>query len=369
MTRRPETTPPTCPNPQRRSSLALLSGLLLGTAACGGGGGGGEEDSTPTNRGGSGGRSPDAAPVSGSFGGGQGRILFVSGDKTFHELDLASRRVTKLADIGGRYSAEIEGGLTRANNGRIAVMVDTGELDLPVEIRIYSASGALEFTHPAYFWGIHSRDGAAISPDGQQVAVVGTAPLNDNWRVDNLIVVLVEVASGRMTLVVAESASELNLTPTLCWSPDNTLYLLTEKALYRIDRQNGTATKVHAMDLAPPYAAMVTANNREIWFHQGRGNQYGGTIWSLDIASGQTRRRSLRSAGWGQHSPVLSPDGQWLLAQEGVSGSDYVSVYWIDYYITAIRLTDPPIDVHRFADEVLDAAGKKLGSKSRMVWY
>ncbi len=379
-------------NLQRRGSLAILAGVALASAGCGSGGGGGSsggsgsDDSAPApttpggneppgntgdtgNSGNRGGRTPEAAPITGKFGGGQGRILYVGSDKTFYELDLTNRIVTKLVDIGGRYNAKIKGGLTRAGNGRIAVLVDTGELDAQVEMRIYSASGSLEFTHPGYFWGIHMRDGAAISPDGQYVASVGIGPLNNDWQNDYLVVVLTRVDSGERRLLLIEKAKDLDVTPTLCWSPDNALHLMTNVALYRIDRQTSNATKLRTLDLSPPYASMVTADGREIWFHQGRGNQYGGTIWSVDIASGETRRRSLRSAGWGQHCPVISPDGQWMLGQEGVTNSDFATTIWVDMYITAIRVTDPPIDVNNLPDEVLDAAGKKLGSSSRMAWY
>ncbi|MFT4102221.1 MAG: hypothetical protein QM674_14525 [Burkholderiaceae bacterium] len=388
---------PRAPDLRRRGSLAMLAGFVLASTGCGSGGGGGDDSASanpPGNSqppgnpgdtgntgngggnggsggggGGNGGRIPEAAPITGSFGGGQGRILFVGSDKTFSEIDLTSRIVTKLVDIGGRYNAKIRGGLTRAGNGRIAVLVDTGELDAQVEMRIYSAAGALELTHPGYFWGIHMKDGAAISPDGQYVAVVAIGPLDNDWQNDYMVVVLTRVESGERRLLLVEKAKDLDVTPTLCWSPDNTLHLMTNTALYRIDGQTGGITKLHTLDLAPPYASMVTADGREIWFHQGRGNQYGGTIWSVDIASGQARRRSLRSAGWGQHCPVISPDGQWMLGQEGITKSDFATTIWVDMYITAIRVTDPPIDVHNLPDEVLDAAGAKLGSSSRMAWY
>lgn len=363
-------------NSGRRASLAYLAGTALSAAGCGGGGGGSAEGTSPSpspapapapNRS----RSPNAAPVAGAFGGGQGRIVYVTGvidDDTLYEMDLATRVVTKLVELPG-VRLEIEGGVTRASNGRLAVLVDTGNLDTPVEVRIYEPNGNLAFTHDGFFWGIHAKDGAAISPDGRHVAIVGIAPYNNNWNIDALTVVVNEVEAGNRKLIIVEQADDLGSpSPTLAWTPDNRLLLLTINSLYEIDIASGSATRRHTVDLAGASSAMVSADGREIWFVQGRGNQYGGTIWSLDLTSGQVRQRSTRSSGWGQHAPAISPDGQWMLASEGVSGTDGATIF-LSFYITATRLTEPPTDVANFANEILDTAGKKIEGNQRMAWY
>lgn len=364
---------------RRRASLSLISGGALFAAGCGGGGGGGSGDNdtavspsppapgTPSD---AGTRSPDAAPISGSFGGGQGRIVWVLGvrNDAICEINLSTRVVSRLVELPG-VRLKILGGVTRAANGRLAVLVDTGTLDAPVQVRIYEPNGAQAFSHAGYFWGIHAKDGAAISPNGQYVAIVGIAPFDTSFQTDALTFVLIEVETGQRRVMAVEIADELgDLSPTLAWTPDNRLLLLTVNSLYEIDATTAEAVRRHAVDLAGPSAAMVTADGRELWFHQGRGNQYGGTIWSLDIASGEVRRRSLRSTGWGQHAPGISPDGQWMLGSEGVSRTDGASVF-LSFYVTAVRLTDPPVDVAGLPDEVLDATGGKLQGTQRMAWY
>lgn len=358
---------------------ALWWTLALATSGCGGGGG-----STPTDDSSSGGatppppppppaRDPNIAPLTGTFGGGQGQILFVDDTlnaKSVRQIDLATRTVSTLATPVTGSSAGIEDGISRAANGRIAVLTRVDTFDA-TSIVLLEADGTVALRVPTGVSSVYTRGPAVISPDAARVAFIGVGSMDvfSSDFNDYLRVYVLDVASGVFGQTnVLQSSDLADPSPTLAWTPGGELLLLTNGGLFRIDPVQGGFVQLHVLDLAGPQGARASADGASLWFHQSRGNPFGGTIWSIEIASGALARRSLRSRGWGQHWPVISPDGQWMLAQEGIAFSTGSSGS-VDYYATAVRVLDPPLDVGGVPDEILDSAGERLRAYGRMEWW
>ena len=315
-------------------------------------------------------------PATGTFGGGQGRILFVAGGdraKNVMQVDLATRQLTTLATIQGSVFRGLYGGVTRANDGSF-VVVDY-ELTGPLSnILHYAADGSLLRSYPT---GARLLNGAAISPDGRQVAFVDSVlvKVRDSYPFyeREYCLFMLDLASGQIAETVLIGHAEppedkISIRAQAVWSPDGTLHVLASAGLYRIDRNTLAATRLHQPDIGNPYAVVPSPDGGSLWFHQGRGNPYGGTIWSIDIASGALSPRSIRSRSGGQYSPCFSPDGNWLLMQEtsltylGIAIASY-------YYICAIRRTAEPIDTQDLRTAILDGGGNGFTASDRMVWY
>jgi hypothetical protein len=306
-------------------------------------------------------------PASGPFGGGQGKILFTE-DKylaqSVLQLDLATRLISRLATPDTSAFATIIGGVSRANDGRFAVLSSPGTLNT-ASIVIYDSVGNLTTRIATGYSYINSRDTAVISPDGSVVGFLVEG-------IKFLSVGLVNTSTKQIRIIELLATSSVNglpaNSPTAAWVGNTVLLVLTNRALYRIDTQLATFTKRFDLDLAAPQYSKLASDGRTLWFDQKKGNPYGKTAWSIDLETGDVVRRSLRSAGWGQAAPCLSPDGKWMLAQEGlatVSGS----IGSVDYTITATPISIPPIDTNNLPNEVLDSAGKKIRASEATVWF
>lgn len=365
---------------RRRASLSLAAGALTLTGCGGGGGGGGAETPTgqdptvpdpATTTGGS--RLP---PRTGSFGGGQGQILFVAGGDYPTQVirfDLASRQLVVLGTFrrAERTGFHLVGGVTRANDG--SFLVADYQLSLNEISRLYHCApdGTV----------IRSVDmvdtivnGASLSPDGRTAAYVNFA-YGDGWKTINSVFV-VDLASARTTRILLVDPNPALLPEgwgpsrggQTIWAPDGTLYVLNGSGLSRVDIAAGTTTPLHVVALEGPDNSVVTPDGREIWFDCKRDGIISKRLWSMDIASGALKSRSVREQGGDHFAPNFSPDGQWLLLQDIVL--TYVGIGISSaHYIAAIRGIDTPFDTHKQSTEIWTADGVRPTASRRMAWY
>lgn len=344
-------------------SAALTLGLLAALTACSPADGSEQTQQSAT------------PPKTGIFGGGQGKILFIDdGARRIQQFDLKSRTISTLATPAS-VSEELFGGISRASNGNIAVLSgETMGYGGTTTITIFDASGKQISQMPSGIASIYVEDAAIISPDGGSVAVVGEGKMDQLRGDDNrwfLRVRILSVPSGTAkTINVIASDGDLPAQkPSLAWTQEGTLLLLTVNAVYKIDAATGSVAKLHSLSpiLTEPKAAFVNGN--DIWFDQKRGNTYGGTIWSIDLANGAQKQRSKRRNGYGQTSPAISPDGQWLLLQQGDTYSHAEGSVDADLTIAAIPLTNAPTGAGRDNAYLLDKQGGKIETSLRMIWY
>ena len=368
------------------AALGLGSAGLIG---CGGGGGSddgrnGTDDSSGGNNSlwpttpdpSTGTTTGNVPPSTGAFGGGQGRVLFVAGGnytKSIMQVDLASRQLQTLATIQGSVFRQIFGGVTRANDGSF-VIVDY-ELSGPAsQILHYAPDGGLIRAFPT---GKSFLNGAAISPDARQAAFVDTAYIKVSnsypFSRDALRLFLMNLQTGEIAytdlMAPQEEPSDKGPIRTgAIYTPDGRLYVLASNGLYRYDPSSHSTTRLHTPDIGNPYNVVASPDGASLWFEQGRGNPYGATIWSIDIASGALTRRSIRSRSGGQYAPAFSPDRQWLLLQE--TSLEYLGIAINSYYyVCAVRNTAEPLDTQDLRTAILDSAGKGFTASGRMVWY
>ncbi len=336
-------------------------------------------------------------PTTGTFGGGQGKILFAEGGLqpyAISEFDLATRQVRRLVDYSQDNSLKpVLGGVSRANDGSFTVVRDPGPGASAVILH-YQADGSLlhEWTVPKQrtpgapnnLFGLGESprgpftEGGALSPDAKSIALV--APTRFGLRLE---VVTLDVQSGTFDYVDVLRANDApsdktNMRASTFWSPSGELYVLSNVGLHKVDRATGVGTLVHQVPLKEPHAPTMSSDGRSIYFSQCCGNPNGGSIWSMDVASGEVTRRSTRSVSGQQSSPALSPDGEWLLLQEAGSsavlifpglGPNPIGALGIPFNISAVRLSDPPIDTQNLNIWIVDAAGQPHFSQSRMVWF
>lgn len=334
-------------------------------------------------------------PATGSFGGGQGKILFAEGGLypyAISEFDLATRQVRRLVDYSLDNSLKpVLGGVSRANDGSFVVVRNPGfniDPNVSAVILHYQADGTRlhEWTVPPQpipgnitWQRIAFNEGGALSPDGKSIALaeitLGGARLE---------VLILDVQSDKFSppsYLLGENDAPPNkttLNPSTFWSPTGELYVLSTVGLHKVDRVTGVGTLVHAVSLKEPHAPTMSSDGRSIYFSQCCGNPIGGSIWSMDVASGEVTRRSTRSVSGQQSSPALSPDGEWLLLQEAGSsavlispglGPNPIGALGIPFNISAVRLSEPPIDTQSLNIWIVDAAGQPHFSQSRMVWF
>lgn len=333
-------------------------------------------------------------PRTGTFGGGQGKILFVEGTNlptSISELHLATRLVQRLVDYSQDSFKKVVGGVSRANDGTFAVVRDPGLTEQPVILH-YRADGTLLhewlvplddnlFGAPLNLPRPASTEGGALSPDGKSIALAGES--RDRTRLE---VIILDVQGGTFLIhdllgANDEPRDKTNLHASTMWSPAGELYVISELGLHKVNRATGAGILVHPVTLFWPYAPVLAPDARTIYFQQLSGNPRGGTIWSMDVASGEIVRRSMRSMFGEQYSPALSPDGQWLLMQEAnLVGSVFapapiftpnpsIGSISTPLNISAVRFSELPIDTQNIDTRILDAAGQARNANGRMVWY
>jgi hypothetical protein len=311
--------------------------------------------------------------------------------RSIAELDLTTRQVRTLVKLGPALTiAVINGGVTRANDGSFAVIRDEMDFDHSPIIYHFQADGTLihewEMPHVGVGVGVIRprpafRQGGALSPDAKSIALAGHTLLGAR-----LEVVILDVQSGKFVIEELLRANEApldktNMHASTLWSPTGELYVISEVGLHKVDRATGEGILVHPVELIEPQAPSMSSDGRFIYFSQRRGNPRGGTIWSMDVASGELTRRSMRSPFGNQSSPVLSPDGEWLLMQEAnLIGSVFVpapiftpnpliGATATPKNISAVRLSEPPIDTQNLNTWIVDAAGQFHSAVGRMAWY
>lgn len=370
----------------RRACVLALAGGLAGLTGCGGGGGGGGgsagEGSNSVAVGGdtapaqSGGLTP---PKSGAFGGGQGKILYVeaaSTAKRVKEFDLATRQIRSVVSLD-RDNAfwGYRGGLSRASNGTFALIERNDALLSEIAtIHVHRDDGSLvrSFSLP--------DDGmtrVAISPSGRHVVHtwVDTRNATSRWTSDNyFFAVTLDVETGeRKEFVLLDGGqspsnkSGLSLSASPVWQSDSVLYVLFRGGYARVDVTSGKVTPVLDEQMPSPSAVAVSPGRDEVWFQREKGNPYGPTIWSLSLVDGSLRQRTSRSKGGHQYAPAFSPDGQWLLLQEGHFLSPSVPVLWS--VLSAVRLTPEPVDTEGLDIWLPDATNDIVQASGNMAWY
>lgn len=378
------------------SALAMI---LIWVVLPGCGGDGGSDPTTvsqpPTQGGPSLSPTPggNLPPLTGPFGGEQGKILFAEGvnlPTSISELDLATRQVRVLVDYSQTSFNRVVGGVSRANDGTFAVVRGPGATEDPVILH-YRADGVLLHT-----WLVPRIDelsgvpllsplprtapaeGGALSPDGKFIAYVGIS--RDRLRAE---VVIRNVQDGPWVIKDLPDAppNKTTMHTSTLWSPTGDLYVISEVGLHKIDRTTGLGTLLHPVTLFSPHAPVFSPDGHTIYFDQLSGNPRGGTIWSMDVTSGEITRRSMRSLYGEQYSPALSPDGQWFLMQEAnLIGSVFapapiftpnptIGSVSTPLNISAVRFSGTPIDTQSVDTGILDAAGQPHLANGRMVWY
>ncbi len=376
-------------DPDRRLHCRSLVAAALGAGGSGlfGCGGSNDSDNSGTDNGNeppfpstpnpsTGTTTGDVPPSSGAFGGGQGKILFVVGGnrpKEALEVDLASRQLRSVASIQGSVFRAIAGGVTRAHDGSFLI-VDYEVTGPSSQLLHHAPDGALIRTVQT---GRALGNGAAISPDARQAAYIDTVYLkvSDSYPFyrDALRLFLADLQTGDSiyTDLMApqeEPSDKSDISTAAIYTPDGQLYVLASNGLYRYNPTSNSTTRLHTPDIGDPYDVVSSPDGASLWFQQERGNPYGATIWSIDIASGALTRRSIRSRSGGQYAPAFSPDQQWLLLQETslIYLGSAISSY---YYVCAVRNAAEPLDTEDLRTAILDRAGKGMTASGRMCWY
>lgn len=390
-------------DPERRRHLRGLAATAVGlggfgVAGCGGsgGGGGGENNAngdTATGGDGRSSRSPfetpnpadgtatgNVPPATGSFGGGQGKILLVEGGdrpKAVIQVDLASRQLQTITTIQGSTSRFIGGGVSRASDGSF-VIIDYEVVGPTSKIYHHGPDGSLLKTIDS---GQSLLNGGTVSPDASQVAYIRSVYVRVSnsfpFYENQVWVFLVDLRTGEKTSRVLISHEEPTAFDkaaigisywTTVYMPDGQLYALLPTGLYRIDRSTAVSTRLFQPDIGIPAQGVASPDGRSIYFVQGRGNPYGGTIWSIDIASGALTRRSIRSQSGEQFAPGFSPDGNWMMLQE--TSLTYLGIAVASYYwLCAIRNAPEPIDSQNLRTAVFGSDGKGFTASGRMAWF
>lgn len=358
---------------------AVLS-VALAISGCGSGTEGANTSSeSPPQTTPPGGNVPSA---SGTFGGGQGKVLFAEGlnfPNSVSEFDLATRQVHTLAIVRPAISFAIDGGVTRANDGTFAVTGhDLSEPLAKTIVHHYQANGTFIrgwILDRAFF------EGGALSPDAKSVALVQSTVFEDRLQIMILDLQSGKTVSGDLLGTNDSPHNKADLHASAVWSPAGELYVISEVGLHRVDRLTGAATLVHAVSLFHPRSPMMTPDARTIYFDQLSGNPRGGTIWSMELASGTLTRRSVRSKDGDQYSPTLSPDGEWMLLQEVNSAAGAIAPAPINapnplsgslsvpFVVSAVRLSEPPPDTQNLLIKIVDVSGRAHSARGRMVWY
>ncbi|MBK9946454.1 MAG: hypothetical protein IPP12_04610 [Nitrospira sp.] len=386
-----------------QSVTSFLVVMVMWVVLPGCGGDGGSDPATVSQPPGNPSPSPtpggNLPPASGSFGGGQGKILFAEGielPRSIAEFDLATRQVRTLVNYSQDYILKrVVGGVSRANDGSFVVVRNPGPGASAVILH-YQADGTRlhEWTVPKQLtpgvpnlFGLAEsprnafNEGGALSPDGKSIALAEITVGGDR-----LEVAILDVQSGTWVfndLLRAndDPPNKTTMNPSTLWSPTGELYVLSTVGLHKVDRVTGVGTLVHPVPLHSPHAPIMSSDGRTIYFEQLYGNPLGGTIWSMDVASGEPTRRSMRSIFGGQYSPTLSPNGEWLLMQEAnLIGSVFapapiftpnplIGAKATPLNISAIRLSETPIDTQNLNIWILDAAGQFHPANGRMAWY
>lgn len=369
----------------KRATWYAVLAIALQISGCGGGEDGSSQSGAPPPPAPESKAPEDNAPLpNGAFGGGQGKILFAEGrifPQSISEFDLATRQVRRLVDYGQDFILNrVAGGVSRAKDGTFAVI--RNPTDQSSVILHYQADGTRlhEWTLPPQLIpnvpNINHlaerprnafHEGGALSPDAKSIALAESTV--GGIRLE---VVILDVQSGRPVIHDLLGESDLpqdksNLRASTLWSLAGELYVISDVGLHRVDRATGTGTLMHSVPLDHPHAPMMSPDGRTIYFDQNRGNPRGGTIWSMDVASGVLTRRSIRSIYGAQYSPALSPDGEWLLLQEDQFGT--VLTGSLPKVVSAVRLAEPPHDTQNMRIGIEDASGQVHYGLGRMVWY
>lgn len=355
----------------RRLAAGVLA--LTGLAGCGGGGGGGGSSGT----GGTGGASVapgNTPPARGSFGGGQGKLLFVqSGDfpQVVREFDLATRQVRDLVTIARSRVHRLVGGVSRANDGSFLVTdyISTSFDDMGVYHHCAADGSVLKSIASP----IRLTEGAVISPDARLAAYAVNQWITGSRY--ELRVLLTQLATAEVKAVTLlsnqDEPSDWESRPVMAraiWAPDGTLYVAARFGLFRVDPGTGAVSRLLTFELPDFTVPTISPDGRRIWFQGAAGTGYPPAIWSIDIASGVIARRTDRSRTGMQYAPVVSPDGNWLAMQQ--LRSEWTGIGTREFFvISAIRVTESPVDTQDLDVRVQSSEGGEVTAGSRMVWY
>jgi len=368
-------------DPHRRRYMRTLAAGALALSGCGGGGSGGGQDGASESPGAGGGQpsSPaigDAPPKSGAFGGGAGKILYVefaNTPKTVKEIDLATRQVRTLLTLQREQIFwEFVGGVSRASNETFALVDRNSSLLSDVStIYVHREDGTLLRS----FLLKDSVMNVAISSSGKYVTYTWAETRNPSsrWTSDNYLlagVIQVDTGEQREFTLFDGSHSPSDkigyfLSARSIWASDSLFYVMFRGGYARVDVSTGEVTRVLDDAYPSPGNIAMTARSDELWFQSPIGNPYGQTIWSTSLVDGTMKRRSMRSKKGFQHAPAFSPDGQWLLLQQGYIpyGAPTESV------MSIVRYSAEPIDTEELDVQILDSGGKRVIATGRMAWY
>ena len=357
-------------DPLRRQYCRGLAVGMFGLVGCGGGGGGSDSAGGGQPAPSVGGQTP---PKSGSFGGGSGKILYVEmayAPTSVKELDLASRKIRTVVTL---QRGEYEGGVTRASNGTFALLVSV--LREKSTIYIHRDDGSLVRSFPLKDY---TMPAVAISPSGQYVvyAWADTRNATSIWTDDNhLLAEVIEIASGKereFTLLDDEVSprdkSLYALTACPIWLSDTVFCVMFRGGYVQVDIDSGSVTRVLDDKFPRPEVVSVGPNKSELWFQSPNGNPYGSAIWSLSLADQAIKQRLTRSKGGYQYAPTFSPDGQWVLMQQGDFLTGVVGA-GLSTVLSAIRASSEQIDTEGLDVAIRDVGGGLVLAMDRMAWY
>lgn len=316
-------------------------------------------------------------PTSGTFGGGQGQILYVEHDdyaSQVKRIDLANRQVQTVTQISRGPLYGLVGGVSRAFDGSFLVTDYALSLDSASKAYLHRADGKLlsDFTLRTMVVG-----GATLSPDGASIAYVCSERARDGGRTGSVVyLVVIDTRTGQSVggIVVDLDDPEsdkiaLASSALTVWAADLTLYVAMPGRLYRADRATAATTRLHDLPLSAPRGLTVSPDSSQIWFQSTDASPHGTSIWSIEIGTGNLIQRAFRSQRGYQHNPTFSPDGQWLLIQQSRLAS-YSGQILTEYFdVSAVRRPESLIDTESLALQILDASGKPFEAKGSMAWF
>ena len=297
--------------------------------------------------------------------------------KSVKELDLASRQIRTVLTLQRDHAFwEYTGGVTHANNGTFALLdYNSALLSQISTIYIHRDDGSLVRSFPLKD---DNMPAVAISPSGQYVvyAWADTRNATSIWTNDNhLIAGVIDIASGEereFTLLDDDDSpsdkSRYSLTTCPVWLSDSVFYVMFRGGYAQVDISSSSVARVLDDKFPKPEVVSVGPNKDELWFQSPQGNRYGSTIWSISLADQTMKQRSMRSRSGYQYAPAFSPDGQWMLMQQGEFLTNIVGS-GLSTVLGAIRVSREPIDTEGMDVAIRDVSGGPVLAMERMAWY